>query len=438
MLRRVWGWTKILVAFALGLRLAFWAADLAGAGAVTLTWADWSVTAPLWAFVVGVGLFTLALFALYALTFWLLSIPAALRRQRERAGHDALARGLAAVAAGDTKRAQRLSARAAKRLPESHPLALLLSAQAARLSGDADAARATFTALLEDKGPGRSFGLRGLVQDALSQGREAEALALARQAAEAGPKKGGWAPRLLYDLLLRNAAWDEAYAMAGKVLPPREATEDRRAMDLLLAKGEAKPMARLKRALGVDPAFAPAACALAAQHLREGRPRAAARVVERAWAAAPHPDLVPLWEASAPPGRAGAPVRWAERLAAHAPDSAESHLLRAGGAERAGLWGQARAHLDAAAEAEPTARVYAARAGLEAAAGAEAEAVEVWRAKAASAPKAKAWVCRATGRAHAQWVPVTDGGFNTLAWATPGAPAAPAALMALPELEVEG
>jgi HemY protein len=418
-------WLRTLLALGLG-GGAVWAAFLlADAGRVHIAWGPYTANPPVWALAAAAALAALALLVLYAVVFWLASLPAALRRRRARAGHRALTRGLAAVAAGDARAAGRYAERATRKLAgdEARGLATLLSAQAARMNGRGAEASAHFAALLGDKTT-EVFGLRGLVQQALAAGDEAQALELAERAATRAPKRGGWAPRLLYDLRVQTRDWDGAYALAPRVLGPAQAASDRRAMDMArAAAAQARgddPLPHLRRAAKGAPGFVPAAAALTAAHLEAGRRGAAVRVLEAAWrASGGHPELAALWAQAAP--RNAKPGRWAARLADKAPDSADSALLLAGAAREAGLWGQARAHLDDAAAREDTARVYAARAELEAQAGAGPDVVADWRARAAGAPPPRAWVCRATGRAYARWAPVAEphGAFNTLDWAPP-------------------
>src|ERR1043165_7434774 len=59
----------------------------------------------------------------------------ALRERKRRKGYEAISRGLIAIGAGDARAAQRFAANAEKSLP-GEPLALLLRAQTAQLSGD--------------------------------------------------------------------------------------------------------------------------------------------------------------------------------------------------------------------------------------------------------------------------------------------------------------
>ncbi|MEE3091068.1 MAG: heme biosynthesis HemY N-terminal domain-containing protein, partial [Pseudomonadota bacterium] len=84
----------------------------------------------------------------------LLGLPAwfgrNLARRRTESGHRALALGLMAVSAGEPDEARRQASRAQRLLPAPQ-LTDLLSAQAAHLSGDHQAADRYFTSLTRDK-----------------------------------------------------------------------------------------------------------------------------------------------------------------------------------------------------------------------------------------------------------------------------------------------
>ena len=87
------------------------------------------------------------------------------RERRRRAGYRALSQGMVAVAAGEPREAQRYARRADALLADP-PLTLLLSAQAAQLDGDENAAKKFFTAML-DRPETEFLGLRGLINQAL-------------------------------------------------------------------------------------------------------------------------------------------------------------------------------------------------------------------------------------------------------------------------------
>ena len=119
----------------------------------------------------------------------LLNLPAwlgrNLARRRTDSGHRALALGLMAVSAGEPDEARRQAARA-QRLSAPH-LTDLLSAQAAHLAGDSQAAGRYFTSLTRDRDTA-FLGHIGLARLALEDDRTDDALASARQALGLRPK----------------------------------------------------------------------------------------------------------------------------------------------------------------------------------------------------------------------------------------------------------
>ncbi len=91
-----------------------------------------------------------------------------LKANRQTRGYRALTQGMVAVAAGEAVEAQRW-ARKADELLDAPPLTMLLSAQAAQLGGDDQAAKRYFTAMLE-RFETRFLGLRVLITQALVHG----------------------------------------------------------------------------------------------------------------------------------------------------------------------------------------------------------------------------------------------------------------------------
>src|SRR5215472_15060250 len=93
-----------------------------------------------------------AIAAVAVVFFWsilraILNAPAAIahyrRERRGERGYRAVSRGLIAVGSGDARAAQKFTAESLRIAPRE-PLTLLLTAQSAQLSGDRDAAVATF------------------------------------------------------------------------------------------------------------------------------------------------------------------------------------------------------------------------------------------------------------------------------------------------------
>lgn len=401
-------------------------------GFVSISWLGYDVRVH-----VGLVLLALAVSAFFLFLFFkILTLPSWWRRWRERRAQDkgmrALIRGVGALAAGDAAMATRLAGQARYYLPQDKGMVVLLEGQAARLRGDDLRAQQAFEALLADK-DGAFLGLRGLMEGALAHGDDRQALTYARQALTLHRQQPGLI-KMVYRLELKNQDWDAAEktlkrAVKRGAVEKAEAALDRAALALYEAEKAANQvdergaLAAAKKAWRLAPGFIPAALAVARAYQKAGKRRAAVGVVEKAWRGMPHPELAALWAELAPKRRAHdstAGLRWALRLVALAPDSAESMMAVARAAIEDGLWGEALEHLKKAEALEPSAPLYRLWAEYEEARGRKDSALE-WREKAAIAPAGKVWVCRQTGRIYERWTPIAapHGAFNTMIWAVP-------------------
>ena len=112
-------------------------------GDVVVTWQGWRIESSLLVFGAAILAAAIVLSFIFGLIRWIVRSPVVLARLfRNRRGvraYDAISHGLIAVGAGDVAAAQRFTAEV-QRLAPGEPLALLLSAQAAQLVGDRDAA----------------------------------------------------------------------------------------------------------------------------------------------------------------------------------------------------------------------------------------------------------------------------------------------------------
>ncbi|MBW7851833.1 MAG: heme biosynthesis protein HemY [Rhodospirillales bacterium] len=434
-----------LVTLAILIAAAVWLADRPGA--VAVDWLGWRIETSVP--VLLIGLFLVVVLFSAVIRFWRLvvGLPGRLaerrREKRRRQGYLALTDGLAAVAAGDAGRARK-NARRADGLLNDPPLTLLLSAQAAQLSGDADAAKNHFARLVER--PETEFlGLRGLLTQALRAGDQAAALDYARRAHAVNPD-AGWLTATLFDLQARAGLWGEAAqtlrdAAKRHVFPPEDAARKRaivayeRAGQAQAAGDRREALRQARQAHEADPAFPAAAVRLAELLMAEGKERKAATALADTWRVAPHPDVMAAHLGLSPADDALRRLQRAEKLAAANPDHPESHLAVGEQALRAKLWGQARAHLTAAAEARPTARVYRLLAEVEEAEGGDAAAVRDWLAKAAAAAPDPIWLCRQCGGVAPRWSSLcpTCHALDGIAWSDPlhPPPALPAAAPAV-------
>ena len=269
-----------------------------------------------------------------------------LKANREKRGYQALTQGMVAVAAGDAGEAQRW-ARKANELLDAPPLTMLLSAQAAQLDGDHQAAKRYFTAMLE-RDETRFLGLRGLITQALRDGDEQAALEYVRSAHTLRPKTP-WVLETLFDLSeqagdLEGAERAAREAAQSKTLPAPEAKRKHavvlleRAHKIRQAGDPSQTLKLVKQAHKAAPDLVPASALYAELLVGSGRQGAAARMLERAWAAGPHPALVEAYRA-ARPGKDG--IEWLNRvgkLVSGSPAHRESHLALAEAALDAKLW----------------------------------------------------------------------------------------------------
>lgn len=363
--------------------------------------------------------------------------------RRARQGYRALSEGLVAAAAGDAGEALRL-ARRTEKLLGSPPLALLLAAQAAQLTGDEEKQSAAYKAMLAH--PDTEFlGLRGLFMEARKRGAEDEALELAERAHTLRPK-AAWAANALFDLRSARGQWREAQTVLEEAARARLLDSDvaRRRRAVLLAaeaieaekggEGE-RALSRALEALALSPALAPAA-ALAARRLSAaGRVWKAQDVIEAAWAQSPHPELAIAYADIRPEEGTEARAKRLLGLTQLNRGHFESRLLEAEQAVALKRWSQARAALHPLAQSFTTARVCALMAEIAQEERGDMVAAHGWLARAVRAPRDAQWTCNTCGWAASEWRAVCGGcgAFDSLAWTTPGA----GVLEQMPHLEVE-
>jgi len=411
---------------------AVWLAERPGS--ITAEWHGWRLDTN-----VGVMLIVLIVLILLSVGSWLLyrwivGAPGALfdtwGESRRRRGYQALTQGLAAVAAGDGAEAQK-NARKAEALLAEPPLTLLLSAQAAQLTGDRDGAKRAFNAMLEDEQMA-FLGLRGLIAQSLRDGDQAQALAYAERAFKLRPQTP-WVVHSLFDMQAQIGRWREAQdtldaglrrkvvtADKGRTLKALLLVERSRAAERDGSDGDALALAR--EAFGLAPERIAVSSRLAELQIKTGDGRRAMRTLERGWTLAPHPDLAALYLKASGENDALKRVGIVRKLAAQKPDDLESNLALAHAALEAGLWGEARRYLDAAGGTHPPVRVCRLMAEVEERAQSDQAKVHEWLARAASAPADRAWRCAACGAHHEAWRSVCEscGAFGTLHWRAPG------------------
>jgi HemY protein len=405
-------------------------------GTVELQWQGWEIDTSVAVLVLGMAfLGGLAAAAFHLLRKFVMSPFAFMRWRRERrreAGFRALTQGMVAIAAGDADEAQRFARRADVLLAEP-PLTLLLSAQAAQLNGDQDAARRYFSAMLERKET-EFLGLRGLLMQALHAGDQETALRLVARAKELRPRTP-WVLDRLYRLEARAGKWPEADATLAAAIARKAvdgATGQRHRAILLneesrAAKAAGDPGRALtlaEKAVAADRGFAPAAIRLAELQTANARPRRAIRTLLQAWRTAPQPAIAEAYGALFKDETPTQRVKRFQSLAAANPGHVESSLVEAEAALKAKLWGEARRHLLAAgaATANPSPRLCRLMAEVETGERRDEAAAHEWLGRAARAPVSDpVYVCEACGAETSQWSALCPEchEFGSLVWKAP-------------------
>lgn len=314
-----------------------------------------------------------------------------LRRER---GVAAVTKGLEAIAMGDAAGARR-HANAARKALGGAPVAKLIAAQAAHLSGDDAAASEALAGMLE--APETEFlALKGLYAKAMRDGDIEAARGYAERAFDLRDK-ARWAFDAVFDLALARHDFtgaNHALERAAKSGAVDRASADRGAAATLAAAAFAAEAAgdhetalsdaeaALKRAPGLAPAAVLAARILCSR----GDARKAEKLLGRAFAAAPEravaESLVALFTAEPTDARAAA----LERLASKNLDSREAGLLRARASilreDAAGAVAMIAETLKAAAPARALSLMAEAQMALKGAAAAR-----FWLERAANAPR---------------------------------------------------
>jgi HemY protein len=302
---------------------------------------------------------------------------------------------------------------------------LLLSAQTAQLSGDRDAAVATFQEMA-DRDDTRVLGLHGLFVEAQRRHDHAAALAYAEEAAKHASVPV-WAGQAVLEFRCVAGDWSGALErlernMRSGLIDKRTFRRQRAVLitaqaQSLAGSDRARAIALAREAAKLAPDLVPAA-ALAGRLLGElGERRRAARIVERAWRANPHPDLAAAYSGLRPGDSARQRLSRVETLAAKGPADAEAALAVARAALDAQEFAAARKAL-APYTATPRKRVAALMAELEMAQGDEGRGRE-WMARALNARRDPAWTADAFVSDH--WLPISpvSGRLDAFEWKDP-------------------
>jgi HemY protein len=345
------------------------------------------------------------------------------RNRRGMRAYEAISSGLIAIGAGDVAAAQKFAAQVNQIAP-GEPLALLLSAQAAQLSGDREAAERVFHAMA-NRADTKALGLHGLFIEARRRNDLASAHAFAEEAARAAPSLG-WAGRAVLEFRCATGDWAGALALLDGNKDTLDKASYRRQRAVLLTaralavedtdRDSAKAFALEAQKLA--PTLIPAA-ALAGRFLAEGgHLRWASRIIDKAWRANPHPDLAATYAQLRYGDAARDRLKRIEALAKQTPDNIEGALAVARAALDAREFAKARAVLTPYLDA-PTKRVCLLMAALERAERNDEGRAREWTARAVHAAPDPAWT--ADGFVSDHWLSASpvSGRIDAFEWRVP-------------------
>lgn len=350
-------------------------------------------------------------------------------RDRQRKGYQALSDGFLALASGEGRLALLRAQRAEKYL-ENPALTTLLVAQASEAAGDTNRATEAYKKLLAEDAT-RFVGVRGLLQQKLSEGDAETALKLAEKAFALKPKHAE-TQDILLKLQSESADWKGARATLGAKLKAGALPKDvYRRRDAVLALQEAKGI--MDESASVEareaaieanrksPDLIPAAAMAARSLIAKGDKKGATRVVKKAWEGMAHPELAAVFAEIEPEETPAARLKRFKPLIAQHPDQDETRLMQAEMLIAAEDFPAARRILGDLIDRHPTQRALAVMAAIERGEGSDDAVVRGWLSKALVAPRGPQWCCDKCQAIHGEWGPICDncGGFDTLSWREP-------------------
>jgi HemY protein len=405
-----------------------WLADRPGN--LLLTWEGYEVETSFFRAIVILTLIVGAAVFLWSLLRQIWSSPAIISRQltrrRQQRGLDALSSGMIAIGAGDRASATRAAIQARRAIP-NEPLTHLLRAQAAQLTGDRATARRIFEAMLGSPDT-EQLGLRGLYLEARREGEPEAAMQFSDRAARLNPRLG-WPLEAQFEMQVKAAEWAaaaETTATAKRNGHLERPAADRRRALMLAAHAQKiedtepdKALACATEAHTLAPDLIPAAAVAGRILASRGQTAKAAKIIQRTWSNAPHPDLAATYAyariGDSPTDR----LDRIKQLALLKPHDVESGVAWATTALEAREFAVARHALQPFLTDKLTRRVARLMARIELAEKNDAGRAREWIARAATAAHDPVWT--ADGTTLDAWSPVSPvtGALDAVEWREP-------------------
>jgi HemY protein len=401
-----------------------WVADRPGD--VAITWMGYHIETSVMVAALAIAVLVLVLLLLWTIVRGILRSPEQIslffRHRRAMKGYLVISRGLIAVGAGDLRGARKF-ADAAARLSPGDPLALLLTAQSAQMADDRGGAERAFREMAR-RDDTKLIGLRGLYIEAQRRD-DAHAARLAAEEAGRATPAPAWAGQAVLDYRCAAADWAGALDALDYMKGALEKADYRRKYAVLLtaralaleAIDRDASRAAVLEAVKLAPDLVPAV-ALAGRRLAEaGKVRKARKILEKAWAINPHPDIAEAYANLRLGDSARKRLTRVQKLASQVPGQLEGALAVARAALEAREFSVARAALAPYLSA-PTRRVATLMAEIEESEHGDEGRVREWMSRAMRASGDPVWT--ADGVVSERWLPVSPNGrLDGFVWKLP-------------------
>ena len=403
-------------------------------GTVLVEWLGYELRSSVFV-VIALLLLTVVLLLLFArmarLGFALPGQIIARRRSRRlQEGLGFLCDAMTAAAASDKSRAMSLARRGLERMESERErdIGFLLATRIARIAGD-DSAGVSYAHEMLSRPSLEFLALKSLFEQAIDRDDGLGAMEYARRALRL---RGDalWAIRAVFEHAARHRQWHEALecldaARRAKAFSPEIEQRNRALVLCALAlqaesdEDNEKGVSMALEATGLLPDFSPVVAVAARLCARTGRTRKGERIIETAWASAPHPDLVDAWLLLHEEETADERSNRIERLVRHNRGHKESRIALARAHLIAREYSLVRSLLTPLFETStPSRRVCLLMSEVEAGLG-NRGAHRDWLAHSRNAPADACWYC--DGYAGDVWQPIcpASGVFDAMRWGTP-------------------
>jgi len=424
------------------LKLIFWFIVLAAAAAgltwlaghpgnMSLDWLGYHVESMPVALALGIiALAVLVLWLVLRLVRLIISGPGLavdfFRLRRRKKGLDELSGGLVALLAGDTAAARKAAGKAARLVPDE-PVTRLLEARAAQQMGDDKAAKLLYLNMLKDEKT-EPAALHGLYEQARREGDMAAARGWAERAWHKYPALP-WAARAMLAFMAAEKNWpvvlDLIETQRKKGLLDKATAQHLKAVALTAQamdteeRDPQRAMEMAAQAHRFDPSLIPAAVMAGSMLAARGHLRKAAKILEKTWKLAPHPDIAEVYahlrSGDSPTDR----LKRLTKLLKISSGGEEGAVALARAAIEARDWQRAREALRARLNDDPSSRIYQLMAEIEQEESGDMGRAREWLARAVRARRNPAWT--ADGHVSPTWLPVSpvSGELGAFEWKTP-------------------